>query len=351
MSADDQRVAPLRSALEATATWAEAATSREAIVAALDVARAAPGSVLAGLRNAARVVVTGAGSSYYLAQIAAAALREACRLPAVAVPLSEVLLRPDGVFADLLAARQLVVAVSRSGSTSEAVGAVEWARKAGHPTLAITCRGGSPMAVSADATLTSPLGDEVSIVMTRSFASMLALLLRLAARLAPDPALGSDLDRLADHWPETQVGIARALELAASGPTRVVVLGGGAALGLANEAVLKLTEMGQVPASAFEPLEFRHGPISVCEPGMLVVGLLGGPSEAVEARVLDESAALGATIWSLGADGPAPELHPIARLPLLLHPLQALALGVALQRGCDPDRPRHLSQVVVLADD
>ena len=83
-----------------------------------------------------------------------------------------------------------------------------------------------------------------------------------------------------------------------------MVLGGGAAFGLANEVVLKLTETSQVPASAFDPLEFRHGPISVCEPGMLVVGILGGAAEAAERRVLEESAALGATTWMLGPDGP-----------------------------------------------
>ena len=139
-----------------------------------------------------------------------------------------------------------------------------------------------------------------------------------------------------------------AVRHAAGGPSRVVVLGGGAALGLANEAVLKITETSQLPANAFEPYEFRHGPISVCEPGMLVVGILAGPQASLEARVLEECAALGATTWALGPDDPGAALGPIARLPLQLHPLQALALTLAIGRGRDPDAPRHLGQVVVL---
>jgi len=127
-----------------------------------------------------------------------------------------------------------------------------------------------------------------------------------------------------------------------------VVLGGGAAFGLANEAVLKATETGQVPASAFHPFEFRHGPISVCEPGMIVVGILGGEVEAEERRVLQESAALGATTWALGSDGPGAGLDETARLPLVLHALQALALGIAVRRGLDPESPRHLGPVVVI---
>ena len=55
-------------------------------------------------------------------------------------------------------------------------------RAAGHPTIAVTCRGGSPLASLADVTLVSPAGDEAAIVMTRSFASMLALLLGVVAQ-------------------------------------------------------------------------------------------------------------------------------------------------------------------------
>jgi hypothetical protein len=58
--------------------------------------------------------------------------------------------------------------------------------------------------------------------------------------------------------------------------------------------------------------------------------------------------ALGATTWEGGPDGPAGDLHDMARLPLLLHPLHELALGIEVQRGHDPDRPRHLGQVVII---
>jgi len=206
------------------------------------------------------------------------------------------------------------------------------------------------MASLADIALAVPEGDEKAIVMTRSFLSQTSLLMRLGARLG-DPAFARDLDSLPQHWTETEPFVQRAFELAATNPSRVVVLGGGAAFGLANEAVLKMTETSQVPASAFHPLEFRHGPMSVCEPGMLVIGLLGGQAETAERRVVEESAALGATTWVLGPQGPGAGLGPIARLPLALYALQALAFGVAVARGRDPESPRHLEQVVVIEDE
>jgi glucosamine--fructose-6-phosphate aminotransferase (isomerizing) len=253
-----------------------------------------------------------------------------------------------------------VIVISRSGSTSEAVSVAEQVRRAGHPAIAVTCRADSPLAGLADVALVSPEGDEAAIVMTRSFASMLALLLRVVAGRAPDPTLAADLDRLPERWPEAVAAAAVGRALGSVARSRVVILGGGPAAGIAAEWGLKLTETSQVPTEDYEPLEFRHGPISVCELGVLVVGLVGGPGAGAEARVVREAAALGADAWLIGREASDAAgvpgaislvgggLHPSARLPLLVYPAHALALTLALTRGRDPDAPRHLGQVVIL---
>jgi glucosamine--fructose-6-phosphate aminotransferase (isomerizing) len=346
-------------------TWRESSTSGAAIEAAIAAADGAPAAARDLLATAERIVVTGAGSSYYLALAAAATARASMHRPVFAAPLSELILRPDGVLvaaagARTAARREPVVIISRSGSTSEAVEVAARMRDAGHPTIAVTCRGDSPLARTADVALVSPAGDEAAIVMTRSFASMLALLLRLIASVAGDDLLTADLGEIPRRWGEATAAAAVGRRLGAIDWSRVVILGGGPAFGIAAEWGLKLTETSQVPTSAYEPLEFRHGPISVCEPGTLVVGLIGGSGAADEAAVLGEAARLGATTWLLARDADeagatAGEvsrvgggLHPAARLPLLVHPAHALALSLALTRGCDPDAPRHLGQVVIL---
>jgi glutamine---fructose-6-phosphate transaminase (isomerizing) len=361
-------------AFEELLTWRESSTSGEAIAAALDAADRAPAAVGDALASAERIVITGAGSSYYLAQAVAAAARASLGLPVLAAPLSELVLRPEGVLVGRgssgdgragagwagTAAREPVVIISRSGSTSEAVAVVDRMRAAGHPTVAVTCRGDSPLAGRADVTLVSPAGDEAAIVMTRSFASMLAMLLAVVARLAGDAVLSADLRRVPGRWHEATAAARVGRRLGATDWTRIVLLGGGPAFGIAAEWGLKLTETSQVPTSAYEPLEFRHGPVSVCEPGVLVVGLLGGAGVADEAAVVEEAAALGASTWLIARDeadahGTGGDvsligggLHPFARLPLLLHPAHALALSLALARGRDPDAPRHLGQVVII---
>jgi glucosamine--fructose-6-phosphate aminotransferase (isomerizing) len=332
-----------------TTAWREASGGGVAIAAALRVAQDTPASLLERLRRAPRVIITGAGSSLYIAQVAAFAMRERAGLAAEAQPLSEVLLRPGAVLAGQAWADQPVVVVSRSGSTTEALEVLRAARARGQYTVAVTCRPEAPMAGLADLTLAVPEGDEEAIVMTRSFAGQAALLLGLAARLG-NGDLAAHLDRVPERWGELGPYLDHAFALAAAGPSRLVVLGAGAAFGLANEAVLKATETSQIPASAFHPLEFRHGPMSVCEPGVVVVGLLGGSGEPDERRVLDESGDLGATTLALGPEGPGADLDPTARLLLALHVLQALALGIAVRRGLDPEQPRHLEQVVVIGE-
>ena len=344
-------------------TWRESSTTGAAIGAALEAGGPSLPAARDIVRSAERMVITGAGSSYYLAQVAAAVGRMATGRSVNAVPLSELILRPDGVLAGKDARHEPIVIISRSGSTSEAVTVAERMRAAGHRTVAVTCRGDSPLAALADVTLVSPAGDEAAIVMTRSFASMLAILLQVVAGAAGDHDLSADLGRLDGRWGEAAAAARHGRRLGTTDWSRIVVLGGGPSMGIALEWVLKLTETSQVATNAFEPLEFRHGPISVCEPGVLVVGLVGGPGAAEEVAVVEEAARLGAATWLIArnedeARGTAGDvsligggLHPAARLPLLLHPGHALALSLALTRGRDPDAPRHLGQVVILGSE
>ena len=203
--------------------------------------------------------------------------------------------------------------------------------------------------------------------MTRSFASMLALLLAAWSRAgrAADAAAWRGPTLLATIRADAGARPRRPRPSGGGWGRRTgagsSILGGGPAFGIAAEWGLKLTETSQVPTSAYEPLEFRHGPISVCEPGTLVVGLVGGPGRGRRGRGRrrrppgwgrrpgcwsgdeDEAGDAAGEVSRIGGG-----LHPAARLPLLVHPAHALALSLALTRGCDPDAPRHLGQVVIL---
>jgi glucosamine--fructose-6-phosphate aminotransferase (isomerizing) len=287
------------------------------------------------------VMVTGCGSPYFLAETAAALWQR--ELAGVAIvtahPASEVV-----SCAPSLApwpAATLMVAISRSGATTEVIEAIDaFRRTGGAAVLGVTCRAASPLAAAADLAVAFDEGFETSIAQTRSFASMVVAVESIASILADreltdQRALAASCRSALERG---RVVVDATTELAAFG--RIDVLGSDAHYGLAREAMLKLTELALTPSAAYPFLEYRHGPMSMIDAQSLVVGLLGGSSIAAERDVLDEMAALGATLVTVEPDG--------VTLASLLPAVQLLAHRRALVTGCDPDHPRHLSAVVQL---
>jgi glucosamine--fructose-6-phosphate aminotransferase (isomerizing) len=305
-----------------------------------------------------QVLFTGCGSTYYLALWAARACEQTRGSLSRAAPASDLWLFPT---AWLRPGRPtLLVAISRSGETSETLRAVDAFRASGYgDTLAITCYPDSRLARACRWVITTPAGQEQSVAQTRSFTCMM---LAAAWLLAPDQAptppsrLVSPCTRLLEDKDEAIARLARGTSL-----DRFYCLGSGPLLGLAKEGMLKMKEMSLSQAEAFHFLEFRHGPMSMAGPGSLVIGLMSQDAQSQERTLLADMRALGATTLAL-ATSPDPELSQICnaaivtdsdlpavwRAPLYLPVLQMLAYHRARARNLDPDRPTHLQAVVRL---
>jgi len=309
-----------------------------------------------------QIAVVGCGSTHYLAQAAATTLTHCTGIPARAFPSSEMWLFPGTV----PAGRTLLLAVSRSGTTTETLRALERFREVNDgPVLTVTCYPTSPLAQQADFVLAAPDAQERSIAQTRSFSSMLLLTQTLAATLARDDGMGmlEQLRRLPDALDDLvdRVGdLARRLG-ADMDIERIYFLGGGPLYGLANEVMLKMKEMTLSYAEAYHSLEFRHGPMSMVNEHTLIVGLLSDTALAQEVRVLEDMHNLGGRTLALVEDGSAfggwqPDhivelgsgMNEWARGPLYLPVLQRLAYHRAVAKGLDPDRPHNLTAVVEL---
>lgn len=347
-----------------TYTRNEIISQPEAWAAALQVveqARAGLGQVLAVQVD--QVLFTGCGSTYYLSLAAAALFQELTGRPARAVPGSELLLNAPTI---LTAGKSMLVAVSRSGSTTETVRAVERfkAQQRG-PVVVITNYGDQPLAGLADVALVIAAGQEESVAQTRSFASMYVAATALAALAAGDepllaalaglPAAGRRL--LATYEPlAREIGERVDFE-------RFYFLGSGIRYGLACEVNLKMKEMTLTDSEPFHFLEFRHGPMSMVTEKTVVVGLLSEKNCDHEMAVLDEMQAKGGTILSLGETATRAAATQVAAtsvafesgLPesgrgvLYLPVLQLMAFYRSLAKGLNPDRPNNLTAVVTLA--
>ena len=305
-----------------------------------------------------QVLFAGGGTSFYLAQSAAHGFQEITGLAARALPVSEVFLSP----ASTVPRDAPVVAFvfSRSGTTSEAVLAARHLATLDHVrTVGISCNAGTELAAATDYAVELPHVSERSVVMTRSFTNMLLAAHLIAADVAGDGGLRAELARLPGLLRE-RFGDCEAFGVGLGARTdlrRVIYLGLGPNHGLAEEATLKLKEMTQVECEAYNPLEFRHGPISTVEEGTAVILLEGERERRYVAEVEADVKRLGAHVATIApyasdqADATLrlPEgLSDVARCVLYLPPVQLLAHERAVRLGLDPDAPRFLGQVVTL---
>ncbi|MEU4489664.1 SIS domain-containing protein [Streptomyces purpurascens] len=258
-----------------------------------------------------RVAIVGCGTSYFMAQAAAALREDAGQGETDAFAASEF---PYGRGYDR------VVALTRSGTTTEVLDLL--GRLKGRTrTTAITADPDTPVKTAADEVAVLDFADERSVVQTR-FATTALTLLRAHLGLHPDTAVTDARTALAEPLPEGLVECAQ-----------FAFLGRGWTVGLANEAGLKMREAALAWAEAYPAMEYRHGPISVTTSGT-ATWMFGDAPDGLAEQVRGTGA-----LWIAGA------LDPLAELVRA----QRLAVAVAASHGLDPDSPRHLTRSVILA--
>ncbi|MGC9376808.1 SIS domain-containing protein [Streptomyces sp. MH13] len=258
-----------------------------------------------------RVAIVGCGTSYFMAQSAAALREDAGRGETDAFAASEF---PRG------RAYDRVVALTRSGTTTEVLELLA-ALRGRTRTVALTADPDTPVMAAADDVVVLDFADERSVVQTR-FATTALTLLRAHLGLHTDAVVADARTALAAELPEGLVE-----------RTQFTFLGRGWTVGLANEAGLKMREASLSWTEAYPAMEYRHGPISISAAGT-ATWMFGEAPDGLADQVRDTGA-----MWVPG------ELDPLAELVRA----QRLAVAVAAARGLDPDRPRHLTRSVILA--
>ena len=335
--------------LQEYATYREIKSQPEAWAQALNVIN---GSSLPKAGEYDMVIFIGCGSTYYLSLAGAALYQELTGRAARAVPAGELLLNPQTVVRDNIS--HLLVAISRSGTTTETVKAVEKfkAEKRGE-VVAIT-NYDEVLSRSAGVNIVIDKGQEESVAQTRSFASMYVGVTAFCARMAGRSDLLSAMRGL-QKVGEDLIGKYEsfAKELGENmNFERFYFLGSGNRYGLACEANLKMKEMTLTHSEPFHFLEFRHGPMSMVNENTVVVGMLSDANRVHEAKVLSEMETLGGTVASLGeSDADVEFLSGVpesVRGVLYLPVLQLMAFYRSAAKGLNPDRPRNLTAVVKL---
>ncbi|GAA1492374.1 glutamine--fructose-6-phosphate transaminase (isomerizing) [Curtobacterium herbarum] len=322
-----------------------------------------------GLAPFERVAVVACGTSLNAGQVIATALRGLGGVPTDTVVASE---------ADqaVLTPGTLVVAISQSGETADVLRALDrFADR--HQVLALTNNLHSSLARRADAVLDCHAGPEIGVAATKTFTAQVvvgvsAMISALVASGRIDRsralALVGDMQRL----PGLLAGAAEAsldriplLVSSVRDASGFLFLGRGAGLPFAAEGALKLKELSYRWAEAYPAGELKHGPLALVTDGTPVVVVDNGEHK-IQANVAEVRARGGFVITIGGAGADVPALgRDAGRLlscrtdvtdqgmslwgPLeSVVPLQMLARELALQLGCDVDKPRNLAKSVTV---
>ena len=330
------------------ATYREIRSQTGAWAQALEVASA---SNLPKAGDYGQVLFTGCGSTYYLSLAAAALYQELTGCAARAVPAGELVLNSKTALTDQ---RTLLVAVSRSGTTSETIKAVENFEAGKYGDVITISNYAEVLSRLAEISILIDRGQEESVAQTRSFASMYVAACVLCARMAGRMDLVEAMGRL----PEAGKRVIRNYEPFAKEIgenlefNRFYFLGSGIRYGLACEANLKMKEMTLTHSEAFHFLEFRHGPMSMVNQNAVVLGMLSDSNRGHEMKVLSEMKSLGSRVIGLAEKSAdirfESDMPESVRGVLYLPVLQLMAFYRSLAKGLNPDQPEHLTAVVQL---
>jgi len=302
----------------------------------------------------------GCGSSYYAAMIAAFYDEHVFGLDGRAVPSSEFIWYPPSTESTVL------MALSRSGKTSETLEATRTAKRLHIPAVAITADPSSPMGREADYCLNIEIGEERSVVMTKSFTASTLLSTILGLELSKiQPSSKKELEEELMKLPSDAERVIREVESQARTTAEslgklkgFIYLGSGASYGACLEGALKLRETSYTACEVYHLPEFRHGPLALLQDDVGVVAVVPEDKTIKQSEMLlKEMGALGATVVPISSirritdayktsirmpDGISAHFMPL----LSVIPMQMVAFYYAVGRGLNPDSPRNLTRFI-----
>jgi glucosamine--fructose-6-phosphate aminotransferase (isomerizing) len=312
------------------------------------IARSDKAEILARAIADSDVVLLGSGSSLFMAQLGALALRRR-RIRAHALAATEAPL--DHAAYEGCA----VIALSQSGRSADVLAALDVLKP--KRLIALTNTSASPLAERADLTIDVGAGREVAVPASKSVTGMAAILLWAAGLLADTPhmrnagSLVETADAVRAWLISSEIQVLAAASARIAGQRSVIVVGTGYGLPVASEFALKLKEASYIHAEGFSAGEFRHGSTAMLDASCALIGIVDDISRETVRRPLEEARKTGSLRYVIGApldDIPVlgPQVGPAFNTLAWLVSAQLIALGAGRARSVDSDAPRGLTKAL-----
>ncbi len=314
------------------------------------------------------IKIIACGSSYHVGMVGKYNLEKLTRMPVEVILASEF-----RYCSPIVNERTLAIIISQSGETLDTMAALREAKSLGARILSIVNVVGSSIARESDDVLYTWAGPEIAVATTKAYSTQMAVLDLLAVYLAAQrntisaeeanrltaaiAALPAQVEQILSSREQIQYYASQYFN-----HDSVFFIGRNLDYALGMEGSLKLKEISYIHSEAYASGELKHGTISLIEPGTLVIalGTYGPLFDKAMSNVI-EVKARGASVLALTTENRREDLAsrvdgiltiPETELPLLpllgVVPLQLFAYYVALQRGCDIDKPRNLAKSVTV---
>jgi glucosamine--fructose-6-phosphate aminotransferase (isomerizing) len=319
------------------------------------------------LLGAKRVYLVACGTAYHAALVGKYALAQLADVSAEVVISSEFqesCMVDDGT---------VLLAISQSGETADTLKAVRVAKAKGARIACLTNVVGSSITRESEVVCYTHAGPEIGVAATKTFSAQVAYLLRLSLFLAKKLRRISraEFEKLTTRLREIPKIVEKVLEkvepLIRSVAKRYkdapnfYFIGRGIGYPIVMEGALKLKEIAYIHSEATPAGELKHGPLALIEEGVPVVAaVVPGASHSRMMGNVEETKARGGTIIALAPEDDLdiekhvnelirmPKTHELFTPLTYIIPLQLLAYYISVERGFDPDKPRHLAKSVTV---
>ncbi len=320
------------------------------------------------LKGINKIYMIACGSAYHVGMVGKYIIEKLARIPVEAALASEF-----RYASPLVDEHTLIIVISQSGETLDSMAALREAKRLGARVLSIVNVIGSSIARESDEVIYTMAGPEIAVATTKAYNTQLIILTMfgyyladLIGKISADEynEFLTELNKLPEQM-QKLLDSADVCQQAASkyfNRNSVFFIGRNLDYALCLEGSLKLKEISYIHSESYAAGELKHGTISLIEPGTLVVAMTTyAPLLEKTVSNIVEVQSRGAEVISVVSESDkdkmntsyentfvVPDSHPFLKPNLSVIPLQLFAYYVALNRGCDIDKPRNLAKSVTV---
>jgi len=319
------------------------------------------------LDNIDKIYIVACGTAYHAGVVGKYIIEKLARIP-VEIDIASEFRYRDPLISD----RNLVIIISQSGETLDTLVALKESKKRGAKILSIVNVVGSSIARESENVLYTWAGPEISVASTKAYNAQLAALYLIAFDFAykkgrlDEATYKSCIKELKSLPSKTEEVLANKeiIQKFASqhyNAKSIFFIGRGLDYALSMEGSLKLKEISYIHSEAYAGGELKHGTIALIEKGTLVICPVT-QDDLVDKMIsnIREVKARGAVVMAITqkknkdmektADVVIniPDIDPLVAPVIAVTPLQLFAYYMAVEKGCDVDKPRNLAKSVTV---